>query len=314
MLRGGRERLLGLEAVAQHDRRGQGERQLPMREAPRVEQRRGDHRRLARLERDARQQRGDGVERARARAVGSLRGSGRARGEDHGAARLLRRVDLVVGAVDDQVLEQRVLGLAVALEPADEPLAPPAALGDELGELLVVDQRGGLLALHHVGDLRPGEARVQVQPVRPELGQRHAELDEVAVVAAQHADVVALVDAGVGQRVAEAVGALVDVLERQGPELVDDRRLVGVADRRGGVARGRGRAPAGEREAELEDPVRAVEGDDAGPEEDVRGPGLVDDVIHGRRAHGRDPITAGAGRAAPRRDRAARRRRRPAAG
>src|SRR2546428_9021151 len=56
-------------------------------------------------------------------------------------------------AVADEVADERVVG-GLSLVPGDEPLAPLAGVRDELGELLVVDQRDGLLALHDLGDLR----------------------------------------------------------------------------------------------------------------------------------------------------------------
>ena len=65
--------------------------------------------------------------------------------------------------------------------------------------------------------------------VRAELRARDDRLDEAAVVAAHDRDVVALVDAVVGERVRERVRALLDLAERELPELVDQRDLVGVA-------------------------------------------------------------------------------------
>ena len=93
----------------------------------------------------------------------------------------------------------------------------------------------------------PENDGVQEQRVRAELGAGDDRLDEAAVVAGHDRDVVALVDAVVGERVRERVRALVDLAERQLPELVDDRDLVGVA--RGGGARSRrpACAPAHER-------------------------------------------------------------------
>ena len=61
-------------------------------------------------------------------------------------------------------------------------------LGEQAGELLVVDHHGGLLALEHVDQLRSGEGGVEVEQVGAELGDRDRGVDEAAVVAAHHRD------------------------------------------------------------------------------------------------------------------------------
>ena len=115
----------------------------------------------------------------------------------------------------------------------------------------------GLLALDHVGDLRAGEGGVQVQRVRAELGAGDGGVDEAAVVAAHDRHAVALDDARVRERVRERVGAPVHVGEGQRAQLVDQRRLVRVADRGGGVAGG-GRGPeAQQRRPDANQLVRA---------------------------------------------------------
>ncbi len=79
------QRVLGVEPAAQHERRGERQPEREVREAPRVEHRRGDHRRLARVQRDLREQRGRRLERVGLLARGALGRAGRARGEDHDA-------------------------------------------------------------------------------------------------------------------------------------------------------------------------------------------------------------------------------------
>ena len=113
----------------------------------------------------------------------------------------------------DQLVERGVVGV-LGVVPGDEALAPLAGVLEQLGELLVVDDRHRLLALDDLRELRAGEGGVQVERVGAELGERDRRLDEAAVVAAHDRDAVALADAGVGERVRERVGAAVDLARR----------------------------------------------------------------------------------------------------
>ena len=97
--------------------------------------------------------------------------------------------------------------------------------------------------------------------MRAELGERDRGLDEAAVVAAHDGDAVALVDALVGERVREGVGAAVDLLEGERAELVDDGSRIRVPQRLHGVAERRRRAP-GEIEAPEADEVVGAHGAD----------------------------------------------------
>ena len=99
------------------------------------------------LQRDPREER----DRAGSRPSGclrvrALRRAGRARGEDDDAAGLGGRDRRLGVAGLDQLLERRV-GRRVVLDPGDEALAALAGVLEQLGELLVVDDRRGLLAL-----------------------------------------------------------------------------------------------------------------------------------------------------------------------
>jgi hypothetical protein len=191
-----------------------------------VEHRGGDHRPLARPERDHREQGGGRVERARLGARRALRRPRRARGEDDRLAALGRRLHIACVALRDQILHPRVVRLAaVRVVPGDVALAAPRRVVDQLLELVVVDQRLGLLALGDVGELRAGERRVEEQHVGAELRARDHRVGEAAMVAAHDADAVARLDAVGGQRVGQRVRARVDLAERERPELVDDRGL-----------------------------------------------------------------------------------------
>ena len=225
LLRGGGERLLGVEAVAQDQRRGQAQAEEEVREAPGVEHRRGDHRGLAGVQRDLGEQRRGGTQDLRLLARGALGRARGAGGEDDRAAGLVGRDHAGGIAALDHVLQERTVERAVGVAPGDEARAALRGVGDQARELLVVDQRDRLLARDHVGDLRSGERGVQVQRVGAELGAGDRRLDEVAVVAAQDRHAVALVDARVREGVGEAVGAPVELREGQRAELVDQRGL-----------------------------------------------------------------------------------------
>ena len=112
----------------------------------------------------------------------------------------------------DQLLERgSASSSSLLVGPRDEALAAVQRVLEQLGELGVVDDRARLLALDHLGQLRAGERGVEQHRVGAELGQRDQRLDEAAVVAAHHADAVALEHARVRERVREPARALVDL-------------------------------------------------------------------------------------------------------
>ena len=234
MLRDRRERLLGIEAAPQHERRGQRQREREVRVAPGVEQRRGDQRRLARPQRDPREQRRGRLERVgllcatRPSACRSCPRSGSRPGRAR-AGGCKRRWSLA----RDQLLERRIaraLARSPGSQPGDEALAArrrPRRTSSR--ELLVVDQRAGSSRAQHVGDLRPREGRVQIQHARAELRAGDRRLDEAAVVAAHDRDASPSPTPAAPQAVRERVGARVDLGEGQRAALVDDRQAVGVA-------------------------------------------------------------------------------------
>ncbi len=80
------QRRRGVEPALQDERRRERQAEVEVREAPGVEHRRGDHRPLARPQRDHVQERRGRVERARVVASCALRRAGRAAREDDDAA------------------------------------------------------------------------------------------------------------------------------------------------------------------------------------------------------------------------------------
>jgi hypothetical protein len=229
-----------------------------------------------RAQRDLLDQPGDRVQRLGLLAVGALRRAGRAAREDHDPPLRRRHDDVVRVAALDQRLEQLgARGRRGAVRPGDEAPAPRGRAGDEVLELLVVDDRLGLLALADLGQLRPGEGGVEKHRVRAERGQRDHRLDEAAVVAAQQRDVVAFDDPRVAPRVRERVRAPVHVGERQRAGLVDDRDVVRVADRRRRVAGGRRRTPVPDRLERADELVGAGRPEHPATDQRARGGGLL---------------------------------------
>ena len=227
-----------------------GEREV--REAPGVEERRGDHRPPARLQRDALEQRGDRVERLRLAAARALRRARRARGEDQRLALLGRRREVGgVAVAGDQVLERAVRRApSSGLVPGDEAACGPrlAAASTSANSSSKITTTGSSRS-RDVRELRPAERGVEEQRVRPELVRGDVGLDPAAVVAAHDRDAVARADALGGERVRERVRALVHLAEGERPGLVDDREVVGEAGGGGLEAGGRRRAPADQRAA-----------------------------------------------------------------
>ncbi len=274
MLRDRRERVGRVEPTPQHERRGQREPELEVGEAPGVEQRRRDQRPLPGAQRDPREDRDQRPDRLRLRARGALGRSGRARGQDHEPARRCAGGSGGDGSPSAISCSSVGSGRLALLHPRHEPLAAAARIGDQLGELLVVHERGRLLTLGHLRELRTRERRVHQQGVSAELRARDRGLDEPAVVAAHDRDPVARLQAGVGPRVREPVRPVLELRERDDPELVDDRLGLrvqgGVGDRRG---RG-GHLPASECESRSRGAVRP------------HGPGVPRADQRGRRASG----------------------------
>ncbi len=199
----------------------------------------------------------DGHQRAeavRGGAAGALGRAGGAGGQHYGAAVPLGRLELFAGdRGGDQLLVP--------------PLVDPVHLGgeaeDALGELAVVDQDAQALFLGHGAQLSRGQAGVDQDGVRAEQHRGDYRLDQAVVVAAEHADPVAGLDAEVGPEGAgQPLGALQQFLVRHGgAALVDHRDAAGVAG--GGLAQLPGEAPAppAQRVELRDDPDRAARGE-----------------------------------------------------
>ena len=225
------ERGPGSELAAQYQGRGHRQRNEKVGEAPGVEHRRRVDRDEVGSKGDLREQRPDRVE-ARHRTVRALRRTRGTGGEDRGAPLLGRGHHVGSVADRDQVVEGRLGKVVLDIaSPGDETLITTAGIADERRELIVVDQRGGLLARNDLGDLWAREARVEVQHVGAELRARHRRLDEATMIAAQEGHVVALAQSLIRERVRERVGSLVELPVGELPSLVDEGELGRVADR-----------------------------------------------------------------------------------
>jgi hypothetical protein len=124
-------------------------------------------------------------------------------------------------------------------------------VGEQLGELAVVQHRPHLLARGDVGELRPGETGVHHDQAGPELaGGEHGQ-HQATVVAGQHGDNVTTLQAVGLQRPCQRVGLLVELPERDGALLVDQRHRVRVLA--GNVLGG------GDKRAEPLDPAQVAE-------------------------------------------------------
>ncbi len=147
-------------------------------------------------------------------------------------------------------------------------------VGDQSGELLVVDDHLGLVALEHLDELGAGEGRVEVDRVGAQLGHGDAGVDEPAVVAAHDGHAVSLAHAQLAQRAGQRVRPLVQLAEGQLAELVDQADLVGDAQCERGETPGRTGAPVLQGAAQPGQGERRVGTDDAGPTEHLdRGAG-----------------------------------------
>ena len=241
------QRLLGVELAPQDVGRAQRQPEQEVREAPGVEQRRRDHRRLAGPQRDPREHRGQ-----RARAL-----SGGARWAPFGVpvvpeVRMMNRPDSSGGSRSSRrrppisSSRRRVAAARSSSLPGDEALQVLLARsGEQLGELLVVDQRlRAPRARPRSTSCGAGERRVQVEGVGAELRAGERRVDEAAVVARHDRDPVALLDPLARRAPARArssAGATSAKVSVAG--LVDRSPSRRVADRRRRRCRRRATAP-----------------------------------------------------------------------
>src|SRR5581483_6019703 len=87
---------------------------------------------------------------------------------------------------------------------------------------------GDVLPLAHVGQLRRGEVRVQQQSSGADLGGGQDRLEESAVVAGQHADRLARLEASSEQGVGQRIAVVLQLAERDRAALVVQRDVVGL--------------------------------------------------------------------------------------
>ena len=116
-------------------------------------------------------------------------------------------------------------------------------------------------------DLGRREARVEVERVGSELGQRAGDLEEVTMVAAQDADGVARVDAGFDQPAGDCFGAGVEVAKAQRTAFVDERVVVAEAGGAHREERGGARAPVVNGPGRVPEAVGPFGADHAGTED-----------------------------------------------
>ena len=165
-----------------------------MREAPRVEQRRRDHRPLARRERDPREQRRQRAERVGLGALRALRRAGGPRGEDHEAARLVRRRRGRRRRVD--AISSSSVGIvagSASSRPGDEPPHVAPAVGRAARR--TPRRRSARPAPSRSttsASCGAANAVFMYRASAPSFEQRQRRLDEAAVVAAHDRDAVAL--------------------------------------------------------------------------------------------------------------------------
>ena len=222
-----------------------------MGEAPGVEERRRDHRPLAGVQRDLREQRRERAERVGLGALRPLRRPGRARGEDHEPARLRGRIEVVVARSPRSARRASCppsrsrpssLQATNALQP--DLLARLAGLLEQLRELLVVDQRHGPLALDHVGQLRRRRRRCSCR------GALAPSLETASVASMKPRWLRHMIATPSPSPTPPAARPRASAFERrctsakvEGPGLVHDHRLVGVVDGRRRRSRPAGEAP-----------------------------------------------------------------------
>ena len=240
-----RQRPLRVEPASQHVRRAPRQPQQQVAETPRVEQRSGHDLGVTEPERDPVEHRTDALDRARVAAAGrSFRTARGAARQDHHGARLgrwrhrARACELGERRLVDQ---QRT------------------AVGDGVGELVVVDHRADALAVDHVGELRPGEPRVEQHEVG--TGRRHARhrLDETDVVPCEQPDPITGPDTARGETGGDRLRPPPELAIRGTARVVDDRRTVGIAGGTAGHQAGHRRPPRRHRRERPRQPIGSLE-------------------------------------------------------
>ena len=229
------ERTLRVEAPG-HDqgrpgRHGEHRRE----EAPRVEHGRGDVDPPLAVERDLGDDRprpGQPLGLGAGRALRQARGATR---EDHDGAVPRRCRPLGHIARRDQGLQRLVAAdptvLDLTVGPGDErPVRDLDALHHRK-ELLVDDQQVDAFAFADVARLRSGEVGVQVQEAQAALGRAEGRVEQTPVVAGEQPDRRPFADTPSREAFGEGVRPLVELAERERPEIVLEADPVRVAHR-----------------------------------------------------------------------------------
>ena len=128
--------------------------------------------------------------------------------------------------------------------PGDEGSPPLTSSGNRLAELVVVDDRDRTLVIADLADLRCGEHCVQKDQISADSISGDRDLDEVAMVAAEHGDAVASPDPSRAQATRQRVRPLIEVGVAQKTGVVNQRRGVGTANRCARVATSDRSSPA----------------------------------------------------------------------
>ena len=153
----------------------------------------------------------------------ALRRPCRTRREDDRAAFVRGSRNLrALGVTHDEVVDRVVLHVAVAVGPCEH-TRHVSRLERDGRELVVVHEDVCVFTSHDIPELRAREAGVEEQLVRAELGERARDVEDVAVVAAEHADGVAGADPDGAEAACERICATIDLGERQRSALVDER-------------------------------------------------------------------------------------------
>ena len=134
-------------------------------------------------------------------------------------------------------------GGVVVLLPVDDHRALVEALGQQRDELLVDEEQVDLLLLHHRAGLGRGGAGVEQDDVGAEATVGAQGHEEAAVVAAQHADLVALADAGTVQGLGQLVRLVVEFAVGDRAGVVDDGGVVRILGCAEGQQAGGGEGP-----------------------------------------------------------------------
>ncbi len=214
-----------------------------------MEQRRRDHRDVACLVGNALQH----PERRR-QSGGSIPASAlwrarRARGQQHRGDRFARqqrpRRAEAADVVDRPVRARDRARVRCVVGDHDVPIES-RRLHDRR-QIAVDHDRSHSLAKQHLTELWRGEAGVQVHARQARLRRGDRHLDEVAMVGAQHSEVIAAREAELPKPLRQRRRAPVEIAERHRAAMVDHRRPVPVAQRRSGVQRSEARPPPGQR-------------------------------------------------------------------